>query len=92
MACRTVQGGEIRCVINGDVIIDFRQQYTAETLRQSQHTAVFRTARLTEPLNIFFQLCFFQRDFITLNSHFALTLQQLLHIFGNIVGAGERFM
>lgn len=34
----------------------------------------------------------FQRDFITLNSHFALTLQQLLHVFGDIISAGERLM
>ena len=46
MARRTIQRGEVRRVVQADVIINFRQQYAAKTFSQRVKARVFGTARL----------------------------------------------
>ncbi|CSI53078.1 Uncharacterised protein [Vibrio cholerae] len=45
MTRRTVHRTEIRRIINGDVVIDFRQQHTAERIRQTFQTRIVRATR-----------------------------------------------
>ena len=85
MARWAIQRGEVRRIVEANVVIDFRQQHAAKALRQRVQTRVFRAARLAETLNFFVNGALAGADFIALNNGFALALQQLLQVFGDVL-------
>lgn len=84
MARRTVQRGEVRRIVKADIIVDLGQQNAAEPFRQRVEARIFRTARLAETLNFFVDGALAGADLVTFNDSFALALQQLLQVFGNL--------
>ena len=85
MARRTVQRGEVRRIVKANIIVDLGQQNAAEPFRQRVEARIFRTARLAETLDFFVDGALAGADLVTFNDSFALALQQLLQVFGNLL-------
>lgn len=90
MARRAVQRREVRRVVDGDVIVNFRQQHAAETFGQRDRALIFRAARLAETFDLRFHFTFAGRHFVALDGGFTLALQQLLHVFGHLLAVFQR--
>ncbi len=83
MTRRAIQGGEVRRVLQGDIVIDLRQQYPTETFGQGDQARILGATRLAEALDLALQRPLAGGNLIALDGIFALTLQQLLHLIGD---------
>ncbi len=91
MARRTIQRGEVRRIVEANIIVDLGQQNAAEPFRQGVEARIFRTARLAETLDFFVDGALAGADLVTFNDSLSFTLQQLLQVFGDLL-AGRKLL
>ncbi len=90
VARRAVERREVRRILQRDVVVNFRKQHAAEAFRQLRQTRIFRAARLAEAFNFTFHAALARGNLVALHRGFALALQQLLHVFGNLLAVFQR--
>ncbi len=73
MARRTVQRGEVRRIVEANIIVDLGQQNAAEPFRRGVEARIFRTARLAETLDFFVDGALAGADLVTFNDSLSFT-------------------